>query len=319
MVTQKDIAAKLGVSISLVSRVLSGKAREIGIAEETIKQIEDAALKANYVPNSAALNLKGVKTRTLGVVTYDFEDPYLGFILAHLQKIAHEQKYSLILTGAYRRDSEHLDITPFFKHNIEGLIIVGSDRQKKWYEPLAAKKIPTVQIGFTDQQKGSVLCPDAKKAVGLAVKHIIGAGAKKLSLLFNETLSHEIYLEAYTEELKSRKIVHKIHRCDSSEESVKKVLKTVLKEKADALITGDDILAITAIRELHNLGLKVPGDIRVIGFDNIPIAHNFIPALTTLAPPLEEMISKAFEIATSHKTSRKTHLFIPELISRESC
>ena len=92
MVTQKDIAGKLGVSISLVSRVLSGKAREIGIAEETIKMIEDAALEANYVPNSAALNLKGVKTRTLGVVTYDFEDPYLGFILAQLRPALPIQK-----------------------------------------------------------------------------------------------------------------------------------------------------------------------------------------------------------------------------------
>ena len=319
MVTQKDIAKELGVSISLVSRVLSGKARDIGIAEETIKMIEDAARKANYVPNSAALNLKGVKTRTLGVVTYDFEDPYLGFILAQLQKIAHEQRYSLILTGAYRRDSEHLEITPFIKHNIEGLIIVGSDRQKNWYEPLAAKKIPTVQIGFTEEKKGSVLCPDADKSVKLAVKHIFDNDSKKLSLLFNKTLSHEIYLKAYEKELKEKKIEFKVHRCESDEESVKKTLKTLVKDKSDTLICGDDLLAVSAIRELHNLGINVPTGLKVIGFDNIPIAHNFIPSLTTLAPPLEEMISKAFEIATSNKVSQKTLRFTPELISRESC
>ena len=319
MVTQKDIANELGVSISLVSRVLSGKARDIGIAEETIKMIEDAARKANYVPNSAALNLKGVKTRTLGVVTYDFEDPYLGFILAQLQKIAHEHRYSLILTGAYRRDSEHLEITPFIKHNIEGLIIVGSDRQKKWYEPLAAKKIPTVQIGFTKEKKGSVLCPDAEKSVELAVKYVLDKGSKNLALLFNKTLSHEIYLDAYEKALKSQGLKYKVHRCEADEQSIKSPLKAIAKNKPDTLICGDDILAIQSIRELHSLGLSVPQDLQVIGFDNIPIAHNFIPSLTTLAPPLEEMISKAFEIATSHKVSRKTHLFVPKLISRESC
>lgn len=316
MVTQKDIATKLGVSISLVSRVLSGKARDIGIAEETIKMIEDAAREANYVPNSAALNLKGVKTRTLGVVTYDFEDPYLGFILAQLQKIAHEKRYSLILTGAYRRDSEHLDITPFIKHNIEGLIIVGSDRQKSWYEPLSAKKISTVQIGFTNEKIGAVLCPDAAKSVSLAVKHVQSVGAQKASLLFNSTLSHEIYLKSYEKELKKAGIKYQVHRCESDVESA---LKEILKEQPDVLITGDDLLAVSAVRGLHNLGKSVPSDIKIIGFDNIPIAQNFIPSLTTLAPPLEEMISQAFEIATSHKVSHKTYLFIPELISRESC
>lgn len=319
MVTQKDIAAKLGVSISLVSRVLSGKAREIGIAEDTIKQIEEAALKANYVPNSAALNLKGVKTRTLGVVTYDFEDPYLGFILAQLQKIAHEHKYSLILTGAYRRESEHLDITPFIKHNIEGLIIVGSDRQKSWYEPLAAKKIPTVQIGFTEEKKGSVLCPDAAKSASIAIAHISKLKSKKVSLLFNESLSHEIYLKAYQEELTKKKISFKVYRCTTSRDTIQSCINKIVKDKSDVLISGDDVLALSAVRELHNSGIKVPDDIKTIGFDNIPVSSDFIPSLTTFAPPLEEMIEKAFDIATSHKVSNKTQLYTPELICRESC
>lgn len=318
MVTQKDIATKLGVSISLVSRVLSGKAREIGIAEETIKQIEDAALKANYVPNSAALNLKGVKTRTLGVVTYDFEDPYFGFILAQLQKMAHKQKYSLILTGAYRRESEHLDVTPFIKHNIEGLIIVGSDRQKTWYEPLAGKKIPSVQIGFTQDKKGSILSPDANKSASLLVENIAKSKCKKVALLFNETLSHETYLHAYHKELKKNNISDTIHRCSTDKESIKASLQKIIKEKTDTIICGDDILALYCIRELHNSGIKVPDDIKVIGFDNIPVSKDFIPSLTTFAPPLEKMIDKAFEVATNHKISHKSYLFTPTLIKRES-
>ena len=311
MVTQKDIAGKLGVSISLVSRVLSGKAREIGIAEETIKMIEEAAREANYVPNSAALNLKGVKTRTLGVVTYDFEDPYLGFILAQLQKIAHEQKYSLILTGAYRRESENLDITPFIKHSIEGLIIVGSDRSKEWHEPLEAKKIPTVQLGFTKEKKGAVVCLDAGKAVAKAVKHIKKLGYKSPALLFNESLSHEIYLEAYQKELKKAGIkVGNIYRSMDSK---------ILKNIPDVLICGDDLLAMEAIRFLNDEGVKVPTDVKVIGFDNIPLSSTFVPSLTTLSPPLIEMIGSAFEIAVSHKSSAKTQKFVPELKVRESC
>ena len=322
MVTQKDIANKLGVSISLVSRVLSGKARDIGIAEETIKLIEDTARLANYVPNSAALNLKGVKTRTLGVVTYDFEDPYLGFILAQLQKIAHEQNYSLILTGAYRRESEHLDITPFIKHNIEGLIIVGSDRKKSWYSPLESKNIPTVQLGFTEEKKGSVLSLDAEKSVSLAVEHIKQEKLNNVALLFNSSLSHEIYSKAYLKVLKKSgfKIAGKnICTCDSEPGQIRSELIRLTEDKPEVLICGDDLLAVSVIRELHNLGIRVPQDIKVIGFDNIPIAEQFIPSITTIAPPLEEMIMKAFDVASSHKTSRNHHLFTPEMKIRESC
>ena len=88
-VYQKQIAEKLGVSIALVSRVLSGKAEEIGIAPETIKRVIKTAEEMDYVPNAAALALKGKATRTIGVVVYDFKDPFFGAIIEQLQTQAH--------------------------------------------------------------------------------------------------------------------------------------------------------------------------------------------------------------------------------------
>ena len=96
MATQKSIADTLGLSISLVSRVLSGKAKDIGVAQETIQKVLDEAERMNYTPNSAALALRGVKTQTLGVISYDFEDPYFGTILGELHKIARQRKFTLI-------------------------------------------------------------------------------------------------------------------------------------------------------------------------------------------------------------------------------
>jgi len=103
-ISQKQIAEKLGVSIALVSRVLSGKAVEIGIAPETIARVLATAEEMGYVPSAAALALKGKSTRTIGVTVYDFNDPFFGALIKQIQILAHEHNYSLILAGFLNRN-----------------------------------------------------------------------------------------------------------------------------------------------------------------------------------------------------------------------
>ena len=318
MSTQKSIADKLGVSISLVSRVLSGKAMEIGVASETIEKVLAEAERINYTPNSAALTLKGVKTHTLGVVTYDFEDPYFGIILGELHKIARERKFSLILAGSYQRDTSSLDISNFAKHNIEGLIIVGSDRKKDWYEKFNKKTIPIVQIGFTSDKKGANICLDEVASTALVAGYLESTETKTAALFFNDSLTHEIFKQAYVSSLKKHaiKIVSEFV-CDGSDESVQIEIKK-LQNLPDIIIAGDDIMAIKIIRSCHDAGISVPGDVKVIGFDDISHAHNFIPSLTTLKPPIREMVQMAFDLASDHTISAETLKFTPELVGRES-
>ena len=102
-VSQKQVAERVGVSIALVSRVLSGKARDVGIAQSTIERVMQVATEMGYVPNAAALTLKGKATRTIGVVVYDFKDPFFGAIIEELQAQAHEHGYSLVLAGFKKR------------------------------------------------------------------------------------------------------------------------------------------------------------------------------------------------------------------------
>ena len=88
MVTQRDIAEKLGVSVALVSRVVTGTAAEIGIPEDTIKRVRATAIKMGYVPNPNARALRGGNTMTLGVAVTSFTDPFLGPILGELERLA---------------------------------------------------------------------------------------------------------------------------------------------------------------------------------------------------------------------------------------
>lgn len=318
MATQKSIADKLGLSISLVSRVLSGKAKEIGVAKETIKKVLDEAKRTNYTPNSAALSLRGVKTHTLGVITYDFEDPYFGIILGELHKIAKQRKFTLILAGSYQRDEDTLDLSAFAKHSIEGLIIVGSDRKKDWYENFNQKSIPSVQIGFTTDKIGANICLDESLSANLIASYLHKQKTESATLFFNHSLSHETFKTQHIKALTNNGInILDDVICDGSINSVKSGIKQ-LKQLPDVIIAGDDIMATKIIRSLHELNIKVPEDVKVFGFDNISHARNFIPSLTTLNPPIKEMIQTAFDLVSSPKNSKETLRFTPELISRES-
>ena len=318
MITQKTIAARLGLSISLVSRVLSGKAQEIGIKPATIQRVLDEAARSNYTPNSAAQSLKGAKTNTLGVVTYDFEDPYFGVILGELHKIARENTFSLVLTGSYKRDVESLDLSAFVKHSIEGLIIVGSDRKKAWYDKFISKPMPTVQIGFTADKKGANICLDKVKSATLIADYLAKNACKAAALFLTHKFPHEVMRKEIAKALEGNKIntTLKLTR-DSSYESINGAVKTI-GTMPDFIVAGDDMVAIQVIRCLHELGKNVPADVKVIGFDNITVANNFIPALTTLSPPIKEMARLAFDLASTHAISHKTLKFAPKLIIRES-
>lgn len=131
-VSQKQIAERLGVSIALVSRVLSGKAREVGIADATVERVMKVAEEMGYVPSAAALTLKGKASRTIGVVVYDFRDPFFGAIIEQLQAQAHEQDYSLVLAGFKGRHPESSDLAPLHKHAIDGLVVIGSADRSEW-------------------------------------------------------------------------------------------------------------------------------------------------------------------------------------------
>ena len=98
-VSQKDIARRLGVSVALVSRALSGKAEAIGVSAATVERIRTEAARVGYIPNASARLLRGAPSRTLGVVVLDFEDPFFGPIVGELQRLAHQHGYSLVLGG----------------------------------------------------------------------------------------------------------------------------------------------------------------------------------------------------------------------------
>jgi LacI family transcriptional regulator len=313
-VSQKQIAERLGVSIALVSRVLSGKAREVGIADATIERVMKVAAEMGYVPSAAALTLKGKATRTIGVVVYDFKDPFFGAMIEQLQAQAHEHGYSLILAGFKKRVPAASNLASLHKHAIDGLIILGSAEQADWLVGFSG--MPVARIGHGSPDEKSVrIAIDEDDAADQLVQHLYGSGYRNLVYIGEHFFAHRLRFEALERQVEK---VDCQLRCEQSSswafaaglDTARKVLEA---EDVDALICATDKIAMGALHALHNAGARIA----VTGFDDIPAAVQFIPPITTMRQPIEEMVKKAFE-SVIHSVDAEEVLFKGKLIIRSS-
>jgi LacI family transcriptional regulator len=295
-VSQKQIAEKLGVSIALVSRVLSGKAEEIGITPQTIDRVLRAAEEMGYVPSAAALSLKGKATRTIGVVVYDFKDPFFGSIIEQLQIQAHKHNYSLILTGFINRIPQEQDLQPLYKHSIDGLIVIGTDPDARWLEHF---NLPVARIGHGGSDEKSVrISIDEKSAAHLILTHLIKTGRRTPTFVCADLPAHRLRRDHFETAAKAENIVLETEQApvrDAFAAGVQATQRLVQSGlNTDALICATDLVATGALNALREAGICVPDSVAVTGFDGIAAAEQFMPAMTTLHQPIEEIVRQAF-------------------------
>lgn len=292
-VSQKQIAQKLGVSIALVSRVLSGKAEDIGIAQDTIKRVLQVAESMGYIPSAAALSLKGKPTRTIGVTVYDFNDPFFGVLIREIQIQAHEHNYSLILAGFLNRNPDEQDLQALYKHALDGLIVIGTDLNAKWLNRF--QNMPVARIGHGGPSEQSVrVTVDEDQSAQLILDHLVAAGRTNPAYLCANLPAHRIRQQAFERAAERCNIKLHIEQSAGQDAFEAGLLLASKCKYADALIGATDQVAIGALRALHDDGIAVPGNVAVTGFDDIPAASRFIPPITTLQQPIQQVVHKAF-------------------------
>lgn len=320
-VSQKQIAEEVGVSITLVSRVLSGKAAEIGISAETIERVSKIAEAMGYVPSAAALTLKGKSTRTIGVVVYDFNDPFLGALIKQIQIQAHEHNYSLVLAGFLSRIPDEQDLQSLHKHAIDGVIVLGSDdAEAPWLKSFS--HLPVARIGHGAPTEGSFrITVDDVDAATQLIKHLIDRNRRHPVFIGAPLPAHRLRRTAFEQAAKASGIeIHTIMSTDkdavgAGRDCARRVLETL--PDTDALLCANDRVAIGALQTLHETQCEVPRRIAVTGFDGIAAAQQFIPAITTIEQPLQEIVRRAFKAI--FEPSQNTETLLPgRFIARQT-
>ena len=313
--TQKQMAACLGVSQTLVSRALSGRAREIGASRETVEKIRRMAAEWNYQPSATALALLGAPTRTIGVVVKNFDDPYFGRLIGALQTLARSHKHSLLLTGPSKEDLSGLQ-----RHRVDAVFFAGSDFLPEG--PVKFERV--VQIGTgTVFPRATQIHMDEESGIGEMVDYLAGLGHREIGFVAREAKTNRRRGEILRKTLRERGfsvrdksfISFAGNDGTAAERAVKALLG--LARMPTAVVAAEDSIALALLRALHEAGLRVPQDISVAGIDDIPASAQAIPPLTTLRQPISEMAAAAFRAIADRQQNTVS---IPgKLMIRNSC
>ena len=317
--TQKQIAAKLGVSQALVSRALSGRAGEIGASQDTIERIRRAAAECNYQPSASALALLGAPTRTIGVVVKNFDDPYFGRLIGAIQSLARKNGNSLLLTGGSKEDLAGLQ-----KHRVDGVILAGSDFQPEGLGSFARGGMPVVQIGTGVTFSGATqIHMDEGAGLSDLVDYLSRIGHREIGFVGKESGSNLRRGEFLRGELRARgfsvrsKSFFSLSPRQGAGSAVKSLLG--LSRMPTAVVAAEDSLALSLLLGLYEAGLRVPQDISIVGIDDIAASAEAIPPLTTLRQPIAEMAAAAFNALAASGDQRNKIVLPGKLIVRKSC
>lgn len=288
-VTIKDIARAAGVSHPTVSRALNNHP---GISEATRTRIKQLAAQMGYVPNVAARGLKTNRTRALGVIMRQIDDPFWSEVLDGVDSVLHPAGYSLFIASTHmERQREREVVQAMVQRGVDGVILLAPQFSEEQSHLLKTYGLPMAMVN----NEGAGECQyliynDDEYGIGLVMKHLIELGHRKIAYLGNRlggtTNSDRLagfrkVLQESGLNIEERFIFHTMAGNPSGGREGANYLLS-LDELPTAIVCYNDFLAAGVYNALYERGLKIPEDISVAGFDNIPIAAYLTPPLTTV-------------------------------------
>lgn len=327
IVTLKAVAAHVGLSAGTVSAVLNDAPSAKHIPKPTRERIIAAARKLDYRPNFFARSLRKQRTFTIGVIAHEIGDGYSSTVIAGIEASARDKNYFFV-TGVHRHNQELFDqyCRLLLQRGAEGLISLDFNLAKSL--PVPAVAIP----GHRENEGVANIVLDHHRAAELALKHLVDLGHRRIAFLKGhpdsadsqtrwkavEDVSDEIGLQIDPE------LVIQIDSTDSTPSLGYPFARKLIDKKRPftALFAYNDISAIGAVRAFQEAGLRVPQDVSVVGFDDIPAAAFHYPSLTTIRQPLRKMGEIAVDLLVGqieHKGDWQREIAVqPEIEIRES-
>lgn len=332
--TIKDVAKKAGVSITTVSFVLNRRS-DVVISEEVKKRVLAVAKELDYHPSAMAAGLAGRRTRNLGVVFY-LEDKiisnqFYSFVIEGIVKEAVDKDFNLLFSYMESTYEDKSSLPKIVREkNVDGVLLIGRTEPRMVYD-LKEKGVAVVAIDNFPSLKGvDTIHADNKQGGLLAVEHLAQLGHKHIGHLTiaKGRPSIEQRKEGWQAGLAKLGLDapdNLVLEADSFSflgglERMKEALKK--NKKMTAVFCANDEMAAGAIRAAHEMGRKVPGDLSVVGFDNIAMDFYLDPPLTAISPAKEFMgklaVSRLLELMENKETLARAQQVPVELIVRGS-
>lgn len=332
--TIKDVAKKAGVSITTVSFVLNHRP-DVAISEEVKKRVLNAARELDYHPSAMAAGLAGRRTRNLGVVFY-LEDnvisnQFYSFVIEGMVKEAVGKNFNLLFSYVDSAYGGYPNLPQIVREkNVDGVLLVGRI-EPRMVADIQERRIPVVAVDNYPVLQGiDTVQTDNKQGGILAVDHLIQLGHKHIGLLtapggrpsLEERQEGWRAAQLRNNLAASRDTVFQCQNLTFYEGYA--VAKEVLKKqkKITALFCVNDEMAAGVLRAAREVGRNVPGDLSVVGFDNITMSNYTDPPLTTVSAAKEYMgkiaVDRVMELLENRESPPKRLAVPVELIVRQS-
>jgi DNA-binding LacI/PurR family transcriptional regulator len=311
--TMRDIARAAGVSQSTVSRVLSGTPSPVPIGPETRARVLAEALSLGYRPNPLARGLRGASTMLIGAIVREIMDPFFALAIEAITASATPRGYNVVLGHAHGVANEAIALRAVLEtRHCDAILVLGDMRdQPRLIEDLRESAVPTVALWQGSALPGiATVNVDNRAGVRAALEALTVLGHERIAFIAARP-SGDIQARqaAYLEYMDEAGLAVPPGYLEAGSNDPRwgaSAMEGLMRLPAppSAVIASTDLLALGALHAAHRLGIAVPGQVSVVGFDDIPLSAFTVPSLTTVRMPVTEMAAAAIRVAIDENGGR---------------
>lgn len=323
----KEVASKAKLSTATVSRTINGSPL---VSPRTAERVWKAVRQLGYHPNTNARTLVLGRSQTFGLIISDIVNPFFPELVKSFEDTAIQHRYDVMVANTgYDQQRMSIAVRRMMERKVDGVAVMTSEMDKDLTEQLAKQGMSMVFLDVGKvQPKTSNIAVDYVGGIRQAVRHLISLGHRRIGFIAGPSSlkSARIRRSAFLECLRESHIapsqnlvVEGNHKIDGGEAATRELLAQ--RHQPTAILTSNDMTAVGALRAIAEAGLNVPGDISVVGFDDIEIARYTTPPLTTVRLSREALGQAAFHalLQIAEKKNRGSEVVIEtSLVVRQS-
>jgi len=318
-VTIKEVAAQAGVSVATISRVLNGKGP---VRETTLRRVMETCQALHFAPHGTARSLSIRRTHTVGLLLPDLHGEFFSEVIRGIDAQARRTGYHLLVSGFHSDHEEMIAVFRAVRGRVDGLIVMSPDRQASDLCSHLPAGFPVVLLNRLAGAPHTITIDNYGGAYAM-VRHLRGLGHERIAFIKGpeENADAAERLRGYRDAV-GRRIEFGGDFTESAGAAAGQQLLS-MRSAPTALFAANDSMAVGALTAFREAGVRVPEDIALAGFDDIPIARYVTPPLTTVNVDLAELGRRAFDVLVTGMTGDEIdprHEVLPTaLVIRESC
>lgn len=321
-----DIAKDLGVSVTTVSFILNGKAKEKRISEGLTKRVLEYVQKVGYKPNELAKSLRTGKTKIIGLVIEDISNPFFSNIARRIEAKAYSKGYRIIYCSTDNQPEKTIELIQLFRdRHVDGYVITPSEGVRDTIASLLASQLPLVLFDrYIPGLPTNYVVSDNIKGAYDATTHLAQQGYKRIALvtLYSAQTQMRDRMIGYMRAIDTYKLqpyVKKVNLGDDEQATIDDFRTFLNDQQPDAVFFATNYLAITGLKAIKQYDLPFPA---VVSYDDHTLFKLFTPTITVVSQPIEaiadELINTLFN-QLDGKAKETKQLSLPsELVIRES-